>query len=132
MNYLLDTYTFIWAISEKDSLSNTARKILDNPDNIIFVSSITFWEISLKSSLGKLNIQGISPNELPRISTQTGFQLLPLSPEEGATYHNLVLTNHKDPFDRMLIWQAICRDFPLITKDKNMNQYVPVGLKLLW
>lgn len=132
MNYLLDTHTFIWAISERENLSSSVRQILGDSDNTIFVSSLTFWEISLKFSLGKLNIQGTLPNELTKLSTQVGFQLLPLSPDEGATYHNLILTNHKDPFDRMLIWQAIHWDFTLITKDKNMNQYIPVGLKTLW
>jgi PIN domain nuclease of toxin-antitoxin system len=132
MNYLLDTHVFIWAISERENLSNAVRKVLDNPDNTIFVSSITFWDISLKFSVGKLNVQGALPNELPKLSIETGFQLLPLSPDESSTYHNLNLTSHKDPFDRMLIWQAIYREFILITKDKSMNQYIPVGLKTLW
>lgn len=132
MNYLLDTHTFIWSIAEREKLSSTVRQILDNNDNSIFVSAITFWEISLKFSLGKLNIKGVLPSELPRLSSETGFKLLSLSPDESATNHKLALTNHKDPFDRMLIWQAIWRDYVLITKDKNTGQYHAFGLRTLW
>ena len=107
MNYLLDTHTLIWVISEKEKLSSQVNQTFSSPDNTFFVSSISFWEISLKFSTGKLGIQGLIPEDIPILLVQSGFQLISLSPDESATCYRLKKTNHKDPFDRMLIWQAI-------------------------
>ncbi|MES2375718.1 MAG: type II toxin-antitoxin system VapC family toxin [Bacteroidota bacterium] len=132
MNYLLDTHTFIWALTDKSKLSPLVQQTIENADNNIFISSITFWEISLKSSIGKLKLEGILPNALPKLALQTGFQLIELSPDESSNYHNLNLQIHKDPFDRMLIWQAIQRDLILVSKDEHIYQYQSVGLRILW
>jgi len=132
MNYLLDTHAFIWSLSEKDKLSSTVKQILENPANNIFVSSITFWEISLKFSIGKLDIKGISPETLPELAIDMGFQLIKLSPAESATHHKLIATKHKDPFDRMLIWQSIQRGLIFVSKDDRLEAYDHSGLKRLW
>ena len=132
MNYLLDTHTLIWSIIDEEKLSNAVREALENTDNSIFVSAITYWEISLKFSSGKLKLRGFIPEDMPLLSKQSGFQLIPLSPDESATYYKLVITNHKDPFDRMLIWQAIQRDMVFITSDKSISEYKEAGLKILW
>lgn len=132
MNYLLDTHTLIWVISEKEKLSPQVSHTFNNPDNTFFVSAISFWEISLKFSTGKLGIQGVIPEDMPMLSVQSGFQLISLSPDESATYHKLKKTTHKDPFDRMLIWQAIQRNLIFITNDKSISDYKEVGLKILW
>jgi len=132
MNYLLDTHTLIWAITENEKLSLIVQQTLENNNNTIFISAISFWEVALKFPSGKLEFQGFLPEDLPKLSLESGFQLLPLSPDESSTYHKLALTNHKDPFDRMLIWQAINRDLIFISKDKHVTQYNVVGLKTLW
>ena len=133
MNYLLDTHTLIWAITEKRRLSALARQTIENTDNVILVSAISFWEISLKSSINKLEITGFLPENLPELSTKSGFDLIPLLPADSASYHKLpYIGQHKDPFDRMLIWQAIQQDLILISKDENIKQYGQAGLKLLW
>lgn len=132
MNYLLDTHTLIWAIKDRKQLSQKVIQTLENPDNSIFVSSITFWEIALKFSVGKLELRNIMPDEFPQASLQIGFQLIPLSPNECASHYKLILTNHKDPFARMLIWQAIERKLIFISKDNRLEQYKAVGLKTLW
>jgi PIN domain nuclease of toxin-antitoxin system len=132
MNYLLDTHAFIWALTDKSKLSPLAHQVLENTDNTVFISSITFWEISLKSSIGKLQLDGVLPDALPKLALQTGFQLIPLSPDESSSYHNLNFHGHKDPFDRMLIWQAIQKDLVLVSKDENIHQYKSVGLHFLW
>ena len=75
MNYLLDTHAFIWAISEKEKLSSIVKRTIEDQYNNIFVSAITFWEISLKFAIGKLDINGVSPEMLPEIALQSGFQL---------------------------------------------------------
>jgi PIN domain nuclease of toxin-antitoxin system len=132
MNFLVDTHVLIWAIKERKRLSREVIETLENPDNSIFVSAITFWEIALKFSVGKLELRNILPDQFPDASIDMGFQLLQLSPIESATFHKLILTNHKDPFDRMLIWQAIQRNFTFITNDDQLAQYQIAGLKTFW
>jgi len=132
MNYLLDTHAFIWALSEKSKLSQHVRLTLENPANTIYASAVTFWEISLKFSIGKFNIDGIPPEALPELALQLGFELLSLSADEAANHHKLPLTSHKDPFDRMLIWQAISKKLIFISKDGRLDNYNFSGLKSLW
>lgn len=132
MNYLLDTHVFIWSILEKKKLSAKVIKVLENPDHHIFVSAVSFWEISLKFALGKLQIDGLLPNELPSLAHQIGFQLLDLNSKDTSSYHLLKSTWHKDPFDKMLIWQAIKQDFILVSKDENITKYANEGLRTLW
>lgn len=132
MNYLLDTHTFIWTFYEPEKLSTKAKQVIDNVNNSIFVSAVTFWEIALKYSVNKLEFEGIVPAKLPEIAKKMRFQLIQLSPEESASSYNLSLTTHKDPFDRILIWQAIKRDYTFISKDARINEYKNDGLKILW
>jgi PIN domain nuclease of toxin-antitoxin system len=132
MDYLLDTHALIWAITERSKLSTLARQILENSDNNILVSAVTFWEISLKFSIGKMELQGILCEEFPELSVKMGFQLISLSIDESASYNKLITTSHKDLFDRMLIWQAIRRNLTFISKDDSIAQYSTVGLKTLW
>jgi PIN domain nuclease of toxin-antitoxin system len=132
MSYLLDTHVLLWAISERKKLSAPVRAVLDDTNNTIFVSSISFWEIALKFSISKLTITGVLPDEIPELSLEMGFQLIPLSPDESASYYKLTVTAHKDMFDRMLIWQAIERNLIFISKDDSIAQYRSMGLKTLW
>ena len=132
MSYLLDAHALVWAITEPEKLSGKVVDILENPANEIFVSAVTFWEISLKYSLGKLDLQGVSPDELPGIAIETGFSHLALSATESSNYHKLNADWHRDPFDRMLIWQAINNNLILVSKDKAVAQYKSIGLKLVW
>jgi PIN domain nuclease of toxin-antitoxin system len=132
MNFLLDTHTLIWTIADRQKLSNAARKVIDDTNNSIFVSSISFWEIALKFSIGKLEINGILPDDLPDLALRTGFELISLSPDESASYHMLAIADHKDMFDRMLVWQAIRRNLTFLTKDERITQYRAEGLKILW
>jgi PIN domain nuclease of toxin-antitoxin system len=132
MNYLLDTYTLIWAVKERKKLSDVVTAILEDPDNAIFVSAVTFWEIALKYATGKLDLHNILPAEFPGVSIQIGFELLSLSPDEAASFNELMVTDHRDPFDRMLIWQAVKRNLIFISKDKSLEQYNSAGLKIIW
>lgn len=131
MKYLLDTHYLLWAVADTRKLSKKIKEIIKNPENQIFISTTSFWEISLKSSLGKLTITGFSPEDLPDACEQMGFNILPLSATDSSTYHQLKATYHKDPFDRMLIWQAICNDFILISADVNVKIYRSEGLWIL-
>jgi PIN domain nuclease of toxin-antitoxin system len=113
-------------------LSNNCLEILKNKKNTIFVSTISFWEISLKHSLNKLEILRLMPDALPELVIEAGYELLPLLPEDVANYHQLDAAWHRDPFDRMLIWQAIQKNIILISKDENINKYQSAGLKVVW
>ncbi len=131
MNYLLDTHYMLWTISDSKKLSKNLKDIITDPDNRIIVSTISFWEVSLKSSIGKLEITGLSPDEVPGTCLQMGFEIEPLSAFDSSTYHRLKATYHKDPFERMLIWQAIQNGYTLISIDRDVQKYISEGLKVL-
>ena len=132
MNCLLDTPTFLWAAMHPEQLSRHVRATILDAANDIQVSAVTFWEISLKSALGKIALQGITPEELPDAAIHMGFTLLTLEPLDAATFYQLPRFQHKDPFDRMLVWQSICQGLTLLSKDPDLRQYQPHGLRVLW
>lgn len=132
MNYLLDTHAFLWAAFAPKKLSRAVHAALVDPGNTIFVSSVTFWEIALKFALGKIELKGVSPEDLPDTAQSMGFDLVPLEAEEAAAFHRLPRQAHKDPFDRMLVYQAIRRHNILISSDPDLAQYAPQGLRLFW
>ena len=132
MNYLLDTHTLIWAITEPNKLSETARNLIEDPEQHILVSAITFWEISLKHSLQKLNLENIAPEDFPNLCLEMDIEVLALDPEICATYHKLDAKYHKDPFDRMLVWLAKSRNFALISKDETVKSYESEGISVVW
>lgn len=132
MSYLLDTHTLIWAVTEPEKLSPTARQVLSDPQNDVLVSAVSFWEIALKHSINKLTLDGFTPDDFPKAALDTGFRLLDLTSSSTATYHKLTATYHKDPFDRMLIWQALLGNYQLISKDENVSKYSSEGLQVIW
>lgn len=132
MNCLLDTHTFLWAAMSPERLSRHARATIRDATNDIHVSAVTFWEVSLKSALGKIALQGTTPEELPDAARHMGFTLLPLAPQDAGTFHQLPRGQHRDPFDRMLVWQSICQHLTLLSKDPDLRQYQSHGLRVLW
>ena len=131
MTYLLDTHYMLWAIADTKKLTKGIKDIITNHDNRIVVSSISFWEVSLKSSIGKMEMTGFTPEDLPDACLLAGFDIECLTAEDSSTYHKLKATYHKDPFDRMLIWQAIQNEYTLISSDSNVKKYTSEGLKIL-
>ena len=131
MNYLLDTHYMLWALTDTGKLSKKIRDEITHPDNRILISTISFWEISLKVSIGKLELVGFSPEDLPEACIQMGFEIVPLGTGESSSYHHLRATHHKDPFYRMLIWLAMHHDYTLISADNHVKKYTSEGLKLL-
>jgi PIN domain nuclease of toxin-antitoxin system len=132
VNYLLDTHSLLWAAFEPRRLGLLARQTLKNPESSVHVSSVSFWEISLKFALGKLELHNCSPESLPEAAGRMGFTLIPLDPETAASFHRLPRTPHRDPFDRMLIWQAIQQGLTLVSRDKDVADYAQYGLRTLW
>ncbi len=95
MKYLLDTHTFLWTLFEDEQLSRNAAIAIQDPDNEIFISVISFWEISLKYSIGKIELSGISPDELPSRAAEVGIETAHVSAEQAATFHKLPRLKHK-------------------------------------
>ena len=132
MNFLLDTHSFLWTLFVPEKLSRSATQKIMSSDNDVAVSVVAFWEISLKYALGKLELFGVEPDELPGFADQMGLNILPISPTEAASFHRLPRLLHKDPFDRFIIWQAIQRKMILISKDREFKEYQKFGLRTDW
>jgi PIN domain nuclease of toxin-antitoxin system len=133
MSYLLDTHTFIWAVLETTNLGIKGKEIIFNKKNEIFVSTISFWEISLKASQKKFSFGNIKVRDFPQYARDMDFTVMDMKENESITFHELPLKkNHSDPFDRMLIWQAITSDLTMISKDRLFEQYKEDGLRIIW
>lgn len=133
MKLLLDTCSFLWALQEPKQLSSPARLALQSAENEVFVSVVSFWEISTKSALGKLRLEGGGPGDMPRFAADAGFAVAPLAADTAATLDRLPrLTDHRDPFDRMLVWTAIRQDLHLVSRDGKIAAYESVGLRICW
>lgn len=131
MTCLLDTHYMLWTVANTKKLSKEIKEMITDPENTIVVSTISFWEVSLKYALGKIIITGFLPEDLPDACAQMGFFIEPLSPFDSSRYHQLTAGYHKDPFDKMLIWQAIRNNYTLISNDSQIEQYVSEGLQLI-
>ena len=132
MNLLLDTHGFLWSLFTPDKLSKAVIREIKSPNNDVAVSVVTFWEISLKYALGKLELTGVKPEELPDFAAQMNLEILPITAAEASIFHNLPRLSHKDPFDRIIIWQAIQRKMTLISKDRDFKAYRKFGLRTFW
>jgi PIN domain nuclease of toxin-antitoxin system len=128
MNYLLDTHTFLWFIEGSSNLSKKARSAIENSQNKNYISIASIWEMAIKLSIGRLKLD-VDIEDLKQEILKNNFEILPLDFE-----HIIKLTSldviHKDPFDRILISQAIFEGLIIISKDSNFELYKKV--KLLW
>ena len=132
MKYLLDTHVFLWSISKPKELTKKVISVIKNPENEIYVSAITLWEIAIKTRIGKLEIEGLGVDELLDVIEKMDYQLISLTPEDSVAYANLAENTHKDPFDRMLIQQCVSRNMIMISKDIEFAKFTQYGLKLVW
>jgi PIN domain nuclease of toxin-antitoxin system len=130
--YLLDTHTLIWLLVSDNKLSTKSKEILLNSELKKYVSVITFWEISLKFRIKKLKIEFKKPDDIPEIIDKFGFQTLDLNTKDSSTFYKMSIEKNKDPFDLMLIWQAINNNFTLISNDKGLDDYKKEGLRRIW
>ncbi len=118
---------------EPDKLSKKALKQIMDENNEIFISSMSFWEIAIKRQSGKLNLGKINTLLLPHIAENYDFSILNPQTYDYVSISQIPLKeNHHDPFDRMLIQQAIRNDLVLISKDEKFQQYEENGLQLMW
>lgn len=131
MNILIDTHILLWALFSPKNLPKKNKTVLLSNKNTVYVSSVSLWEISIKRSINKLDIPEVEHGEFIDSIKKMGFDLLDLTPEEASSFFQLPKLNNKDPFDRMLIWQAIYNDYYLMSHDKKIKEYSKEGLKLV-
>ena len=118
MKLLLDTHTFLWALSEPNRLSKKQIAAMEDPTNKVYVSSISITEIAIMASLGKLELS-FDPIDA---AERSGFEMLDFSAKDALLLKDLPF-HHRDPFDRMLITQAISRKLVFVTQDSLMDPY---------
>ena len=122
MRLLLDTHAFLWWLSGSSSLSGTARDAIANSENKIFVSAASAWEITTKYRLGRLpQADGVAQDVLWYVAHQ-GFRQLPISVRD-AEYAGRMEWLHRDPFDRMLVAQAIIHDLALVSNERPFDEH---------
>jgi PIN domain nuclease of toxin-antitoxin system len=130
MNYLVDTHILIWSFAEPDRMSKKVQTTLLNEENSIYYSQYSLWEISLKYSLKKLQLLQKTPEQFYEVLERSFFICKPIDNLELVTFYKLPI-EHKDPFDRAIIWQAIVNDFILVSSDPKLEMYQRYGLRLL-
>jgi PIN domain nuclease of toxin-antitoxin system len=119
---LLDTCTFLWLITDDTALPASARNVFLDPDNDVYLSAVSVWEIAVKHSLGKLPLP-VSPDRfIPSQRESHGITSLPLE-EQAVLYLSKLPQLHRDPFDRVLVCQAIQHELTLLTPDPLITQY---------
>ena len=122
MRLLLDTCAFLWIASGAPELSSRAREIFRNPDNDVYLSAVSTWEISVKHGLGRLPLPGPPETYIPGLRQRHGIEPLALN-EEATLYLGRLPSLHRDPFDRMLVCQAIVEGMVVLTPDELITQY---------
>jgi PIN domain nuclease of toxin-antitoxin system len=128
MRLLSDTHTFVWSFSNTKKLSVIAAGELQNPANEIYISVASVWEMQIKIKLGKMIFNDTLESIIIEQQQVNRIQILPVNLIHALHLENLP-THHKDPFDRLLISQAIVENMTLVSADKNFAKY---QVNLLW
>lgn len=124
MKLLLDTHAALWYLSDDDRLGEHARRHLDDENNHVLLSAAVVWEIAIKRALGKLQV----PEEYLRLLLDAGVQPLAVSLDHAAAVETLP-QHHRDPFDRILVVQALSEQAALVSRDSALQTY---GVTLMW
>ena len=122
MKLLLDAHTFLWFVWDEVQLTNDAKALIVNPTNQKLISTATYWEIAIKVSIGKLDLGEPYRAFMHREIARNHFDLLPVSVDHAAAISVLPF-HHRDPFDRMLIAQAMVEQVSIISGDRAFDAY---------
>ncbi len=123
MQYLIDTHVFLWFVSNSKELSQTAKSLIEDETNEIFISIASLWEISIKTALGKLIIYGNYETVIDDVNDNS-IQILPINFAHTVEQNRLPF-HHRDPFDRIIVSQAIVENMTLVSADiDSANSYV--------
>ena len=121
MKLLLDTHLLVWAANEPRRISKAARALLDDPANELLFSAASLWEIAIKTKLERPDFK-VDARLLRRGLLDNGYTELPITSEHAVNLDRLP-DSHKDPFDRILVAQAMVEGITLLTNDKELAQY---------
>jgi PIN domain nuclease of toxin-antitoxin system len=120
----VDTHALLWWLTDDPALPTTAREAISDPGNEPLVSTVIVWEIAIKRSLGKID----APDDLPDRISDEGFAWLPISAEHAWHVRGLPM-HHRDPFDRLLVAQALVEGLTVISRDDFLDRY---GVEVRW
>jgi PIN domain nuclease of toxin-antitoxin system len=127
---LLDTHVWLWAVLEPDRLAHAAREAIENSRHALLVSAGSAWEIAIKHALGKLPLPEPPDTFVPRALAALGSGTAPLAiTVQHAVASGALPNHHRDPFDRLLVAQAMCEGATLVTADHLLERY---GAAVLW
>jgi PIN domain nuclease of toxin-antitoxin system len=127
LNALLDTHTFLWFVEGSPQLSSAARHLIESSTTVNFLSVASIWEMAIKVSLGKLTLRLPFAQYVSHYLTTNGFTLLPISIEHTALVSTLPF-HHRDPFDRLIVVQALVERMALISRDTALDAYGVTGV----
>ena len=122
MKYLLDSVIWVWSISAVERINSAGREILENGREEIYFSAASSWELSIKMRLGKLDLPGPPAQCIPEFMAKQGLRPLPVTHLHAVKVYDLPL-HHQDPFDRLLIAQAIAEEMTILTSDRDFGKY---------
>lgn len=128
MRLLLDTHTLLWFALNDPQLSATAQSLIVDPANVKLVSPASYWEIAIKISTGKYTLAQPYEDFMHNAIDMNGFQHLPIEPRHTAILTTLPY-HHRDPFDRLLVAQAMVEAIPMVSADPILSLY---GISRLW
>lgn len=128
MRCLLDTHAFLWFIEDDSRLCAHASGLILDPANQRLLSIASLWEIAIKAGLGRLTVSSSFPELVEQHVLGNGMELLPILPTHLEAFTKLPF-HHKDPFDRLIIAQAMSEDLPVITRDAAFSSY---DITVLW
>lgn len=132
MKFLLDTHALVWFLTEPKKIPQKTLRMICHGETAVWFSGISLWELSLKFSLGKLRLKNLSPEDILHEAKEQNFNVITLSESDALGFRNVPRHAHHDPFDRMLIWQAIQRDLTLVSGEDGLNEYRQLGLRWQW
>lgn len=130
--FLVDTHSLLWFQDRSNKLSDIALQIISEPNQLVYFSQISLFEIAIKQTIGKLSDLKVCPEDIHRQAIKDEFKFLPLENRHIQHYSQVPLyQNHRDPFDRILIAQALSENLPIITIDPKFKLYSDL-VKVIW
>lgn len=129
MKFLIDTHILIWLAVSPEKVPKSVFEIIENPQNDLYISTVTLWEIAIKLSIKKLDLKGLEISDLVQICNEQGIKIVQLPISAVTKYRNLpIKENHRDPFDRALISLCISDGYVFLSHDSKISQYEQDGL----
>lgn len=127
MKVLLDTHAFLWFMAGDTRLSPKARKVMSDANTELLLSAASVWEMAIKAALGRL-VLPVSVSDYIARKVRNGLHIMPIEWIHAAAVQDMP-THHRDPFDRLIVAQAIAENLPLVSSDRLLKKYGPT---LIW